>query len=92
MKTGRTTARLLVAAALGHFRCPATCAASSRMHSGLATNGEFGVAERPLCGLNLRLWPILAVQVGSTNDFRAFYPGETRGIDAQRCEFNSRSM
>ena len=48
MKTGGTTARLLVAAAVGHFRCPATRAASSRMPSGLAIAGDLGVAERPL--------------------------------------------
>jgi hypothetical protein len=47
MKTGGTTARLLVAAALGHFRCPATRAASSRKPSGLAIAGDLVVAERP---------------------------------------------
>jgi hypothetical protein len=63
MKTGGTTARLLVAATLGHFRCPATRAASSRMPAGLAIAGDLGVAERPLrpgrlAWLENRLWPI----------------------------------
>jgi hypothetical protein len=47
MKTGGLPLAL-VAAALGHFRCPATRAASSRMPSGLAIAGDIGVAERPL--------------------------------------------
>jgi Transposase domain (DUF772) len=37
-------------------------------------------------------WPILPLRAGSTNGLRALYPVKTRGIDAQRCEFNDRSM
>jgi hypothetical protein len=43
-------------------------------------------------GSNVSKWPILPVRGGSTNGLRALYPGKTRGIDAQRCEFNDRSM
>ena len=65
MKTGGTTARLLVAATL--FRCPATRAASSRMPAGLAIAGDLGVAERPLrpgrlAWLENRLWPIQVIR------------------------------
>jgi hypothetical protein len=63
----------------------------------LPTNVRLGIDQHQVTGVYFnsvtgKYWPILRIRGGSTNDLRALHPGETRGIDAQRCEFNDRSM